>query len=104
LILVANNAEDPPFATIFTYNKTTCALSSPIKVTFTNMPAPVGGTVTGAVNATNGAEQPAWDPVTKAFYVSLPEINGPGGGGPNGAVVKISTAGVIQATYQINFC
>jgi len=96
IIVAANNAETPPFATIFTYNKTTCALSNPIKTTF--------NTASG-VNATNGAEQPAWDPVTKRFYNSIPEIGGPGGGGPNGGVARINpTTGVIEAVYPINFC
>ena len=89
LIFAINNAESPPFGTIATYNKSTCALSNPIKVIFSN--------------ATNGAEQPAFDPVTKTFYVSIPEI---GGGGTNhtGAVVQVSTSGTIQATFPINFC
>src|SRR6516162_985381 len=96
LILAINNAESPPFGTIAAYNKTTCVLSKLSKVTF--------NTANG-VNATAGAEQPAWDPVTKAFYVSIPEINGPGDNtGINGAVVKVSTSGAIQATYPINYC
>ena len=96
LILGINNAESPPFGTIAAYNKTTCVLSKLSKVTF--------NTANG-VNATAGAEQPAWDPVTKAFYVSIPEINGPGDNtGINGAVVKVSTSGAIQATYPINYC
>src|SRR5712691_3383987 len=87
-VFAINNAESPPFGTIFNYNKTTCVLSNPIKVTF--------NTANG-VNATNGGEQPAFDPVTGAFYVSLPEINGPGDGtGITGAVVKVSTAGAVQ--------
>src|SRR5216683_851549 len=97
LVLAANNADTPAFATLVTYNKTTCALSNPIKITLNVLPS--GDTVT------NGAEQPAWDPTTGAFYVSLPEINGPGDGtGINGAVVKVSTAGVIQTVYPINYC
>ena len=97
LVLAANNADTPAFATLVTYNKSTCALSNPIKITLNVLPS--GDTVT------NGAEQPAWDPVSKAFYVSLPEINGPGDGtGINGAVIKISTTGVVQATYPINYC
>jgi len=97
LVLAANNADTPAFATLVTYNKTTCALSNPIKITLNVLPS--GDTVT------NGAEQPAWDPITGAFYVSLPEINGPGDGtGINGAVIKISTTGVVQATYPINYC
>jgi hypothetical protein len=104
LIIAVNNAETPPFATIFSYSKTSCVLSNPVKVIIDNLPVPAGGTVTAPVAATNGAEQPAFDPVSGAFYISIPEINGPGGGGPNGAVIKVSKTGVIQATFQINFC
>jgi hypothetical protein len=94
LIFAINNAETPPFGTIFTYNKSTCGLSNPIKVTFS---------AANLVNATNGAEQPAFDPVTHAFYVSIPQIAG-GGTTGTGAVVKVSTSGVIQNLYPINFC
>src|SRR6516162_1891215 len=38
LVIAANNADSPPFTTIFTFNKTTCALSNPIKTTFTTLP------------------------------------------------------------------
>src|SRR6266849_6931135 len=96
-VLAANNADTPAFATLVTYNKTTCGLSNPIKITLDVLPS--------GDKVTNGAEQPAWDPTTGAFYVSLPEINGPGDGtGINGAVIKISTTGVVQATYPINYC
>jgi len=97
LILAANNADTPAFATLATYNKSTCALSNPIKIPLDTLPS--------GDKVTNGAEQPAWDPSSKAFYVSLPEINGPGDGtGIHGAVIKISTSGVVQATYPINYC
>ena len=97
LVLGANNADDPPFSTIFSYNKSTCALSNPIKTLFNALP---GGHV-----ATNGIEQPVWDPLTKRFYVSLPEIDGPGDGtGITGAVARITTAGVVETVYPINYC
>src|SRR6516225_7940806 len=38
LVIAANNADDPPFSTIATYNKTTCALSNPIKTVFSALP------------------------------------------------------------------
>ena len=96
LVLAANNADTPPFSTIATYNKTTCALSNPIKTTFLALP--------GGNTNTNGIEQPVWDPMTHRFYVTLPEINGPGDGtGPNGAVARITTGGVIETIYPINF-
>ena len=97
LVLAANNADDPPFSTLFTYNKTTCALSNPIKTAFTSLP--------GGHTNTNGIEQPAWDPTTKRFYVSLPEIDGPGDGtGITGAVARINTSGTIETVYPINYC
>ena len=53
------------------------------------------------VDATNGAEQPVWDPTTGKFYLSIPQI------GPNakdGAVVRISTGGNVEVQYPIAFC
>jgi hypothetical protein len=42
--------------------------------------------------------------MTQRFYVSIPEINGPGDGtGPNGAVARITTSGVVETTYPVNF-
>src|SRR6516225_5453938 len=38
LVIAANNADDPAFSTIATYNKTTCALSNPIKTVFSALP------------------------------------------------------------------
>ena len=104
LVIAANNAEDPtlpggqsPFSTIATYNKTTCALSNPIKTTFSTLPG-------GHMN-TNGIEQPVWDPMTQRFYISLPEIDGPGDGtGITGAVARVTTGGVIETIYPINYC
>ena len=95
LLLAINNADTPPFGTLITVNKSTCALSNPVKILFTSA---------NGVNATNGAEQPVWDPTTQKFYVSIPEINGPGDGtGPNGGVARISTAGKIETVFPINF-
>src|SRR5439155_2870257 len=55
LVIAANNAEivaPGPFSTIYSYNKTTCALSNPIRTTFTTLP--------GGHTNTNGIEQPVW--------------------------------------------
>jgi len=41
-----------------------------------------------------------WDPGTQHFYVSIPQI---GSNVQNGGVIRISTAGVIDAVYPINF-
>src|SRR6516165_2587622 len=95
LLLVINNANTPPFGTLINVS-TSCVLSAPKTIFFT----------TGnGVNATNGAEQPVWDPNTQRFYVSIPEINGPGDGtGPNGGVGRINPlTGVIETVYPVNF-
>ncbi len=49
----------------------------------------------------NGAEQPVWDPGTKRFYLSIPQI----GANPTiGGVLRIGTGGKVQATYPVMFC
>jgi hypothetical protein len=106
VLMVVNNAEDPPFATLLTFNTSTCKMSNPIKVVFgtlptaTNVSSPVSNP-----KATNGAEQPVWEPVTQRFYEAIPEVNGPGGGGPNGGLAQVNPlTGKIEAFFQINFC
>jgi hypothetical protein len=93
LLLVVNNADTPPFATLINVNKTTGALAVGKRITF--------DTIHTGVDATNGAEQPVWDPVTGKFYLSIPQI------GPkpkDGAVIRISTAGTVEVQYPIEFC
>jgi hypothetical protein len=74
LLLAANNAEDPPFATLFAANGDN-ALSSVakiIKITVDPAIIPAGSGLS--------IEQPAWDPKTQRFYVSIPIIaNNPPG-------------------------
>src|SRR6266568_8134265 len=56
LILVANDADDPPFASLIdTQSRAVVA-----KISF--------------ADATNGLEQPVWDPETHLFYMSVPQI------------------------------
>jgi hypothetical protein len=98
LLLVINNADDPPFGTLIRVDKSTCRLSTIGKINLTS-----AGT-NGLVNATNGAEQPVWDPGTQHFYLAIPEVNGPGGGGPNGGVASITTGGTVDKFFPINFC
>jgi len=93
LILAANNADTPPFATLINVNKATGALTVLKRVTL--------DTAHTGVDAQNGAEQPVWEPVTGKFYLSIPQV------GPNaqdGAVIRISTAGTVEAQYPIQFC
>jgi hypothetical protein len=90
VILAVNNADDPPFATLLTLGK---------RITFKNFGP-------GADTATNGAEQPVWDPGTGRFYISIPEINGPGDGtGQIGAVAQINPhTGAVEATFHVRLC
>ena len=81
LLLAANNAEDPPFGTLFAangdrgFNSTSVIMR--INIDPTIIPPGEGLSI----------EQPAWEPKTGRFYVSLPQIaNNPPGctfGGPN---------------------
>src|ERR1700730_10788927 len=68
LLLAANNADDPPFATLFSANGD-ASVSSVFKIlTITVDPTilPPGFGL--------GIEQPAWDPKTMRFYTSIPII------------------------------
>jgi hypothetical protein len=73
LLLVANNAEDPPFGTLFNANgdASTSNVSKVTKITVDNtiIPAGLGLSI----------EQPTWEPKTARFYVSIPQINNPTG-------------------------
>jgi hypothetical protein len=74
LLLGANNAEDPPFATLFTANgdDATSHVSKITKITVDPTIIPPGFGLS--------IEQPAWDPKTKRFYTSIPIIaNNPPG-------------------------
>jgi len=74
LLLAANNAEDPPFATLFKANgddeDNRVAIITRITVDPAIIPAGFGLSL----------EQPSWDPRTKRFYTSIPIIaNNPTG-------------------------
>jgi hypothetical protein len=74
LLIAANNAEDPPFATLFKANgdapANSAAIILRISVDPTIIPAGAGLSL----------EQPAWDPTTRRFYTSIPIIaNNPTG-------------------------
>jgi len=74
LLLGANNAEDPPFATLFRANGDEPVSNTVILTRVTIDPAIV------PAGAGLSMEQPAWDPKTKRFYVSVPIIaNNPAG-------------------------
>jgi hypothetical protein len=67
-LLAANNAEDPPFATLFTANGDDPANSVSVIRKTTIDPTIVPGGFGLAI------EQPTWDPKTKRFYTSIPII------------------------------
>jgi hypothetical protein len=88
LIFAVNNADEPPFATLIKVDRNTGALTVKQRVTF--------------ADATNGAEQPIWNPGTGRFYISIPQV------GPNpqdGAVKKINPrSGAVEASFPVKFC
>jgi hypothetical protein len=97
LILAINNAASPPFGTFVTFDPTTCTLTSPDpakdRVTFN---------AAGGVDATNGAEQPIWDPGTQKFYVSIPEVAKVT---ENGAVVRLDPhTKKVDGSFLVKFC
>ena len=75
LLLAANNAEDPPFVTLFAANG-----DNPVSdVTYIKMMMTVDPSIIPPGNGLS-IEQPAWDPKTKRFYTSIPQIaNNPPG-------------------------
>jgi hypothetical protein len=92
LILAINNASTPPFGTLIKVNQATGVLTVVTNIIFD---------AAHGVDAQNGAEQPVWDPGTQKFYLSIPQL------GPvptQGAVIRISTTGTVEATYVLNFC
>jgi len=93
---VINNADTPPFGTLISVNPTSCALAVGTKIIFD---------ASHGVNATNGAEQPVWQPNTQRFFVSIPEVDGDGSGAfPKGAVAQINPNGTIEGLFQVNYC
>lgn len=74
LLIAANNAEDPPFATLFRANgdQNFSSVSALLKITGDPAIIPAGAGLS--------MEQPTWDPRTRRFYVSVPIIaNNPAG-------------------------
>lgn len=92
LILAINNAATPPFGTLIKVDKATGALTCGANIILD---------AAHGVDAQNGAEQPVWDPGTKKFYLSIPQV----GANPTvGGVIRISTTGAVEATYTVTFC
>ncbi len=98
VLLVVNNADSPPFATLIKVNQQNGSLTVGARITFDA--AHVG------FDATNGAEQPLWDSGTRKFYISIPEVNGPGGSGPDGGVARIDphSTGGVEKLFPVQLC
>jgi hypothetical protein len=93
LILAANNADNPPFATLISLNTTNGSLSIVKKIEFSKA---------NGVEATNGAEQPVWHGGTGRFYISIPQV---GPDEKDGGVARINPqSGAIETVYQVSFC
>jgi hypothetical protein len=92
VVLVANNAESPfPFATAISV-KNPHVLK---RITF-------DGTGTNP-KATNGAEQCQWSPRTEKFYISIPEIDGPGDNSVHGGVAVIDPVSLtVEKTFLVD--
>src|SRR6266849_1988177 len=91
LLLVANNAAAPPFATLVD----TQSRAIVTKITFN------GANADGhnAPNATNGIEQAVWDPSHGGrFFVSIPELNG---SGPGGVAMIDPLTGNVTKVYDL---
>jgi hypothetical protein len=93
LLLAANNADDPPFATLFTANgdrpKSAVTIITKITVSSAIIPSGFGLSL----------EQPAWEPTTARFYTSIPIIaNNPTGCNFDSAAGPITCDGGLLVT------
>ena len=83
VVVAANNADDPPFATIFSVASRTILKKIPFP------------------NATDGAEQPIYDPQTGMVYLSVPASKA----NPGGEIAVIDPVQMaVVATYGLTNC
>ena len=95
-VIAANNAETPAYANLFstTNGHFPVALTTPVGVGI-QVPASMGGITNG------GMEQPAWNPKTGTFWVSIPQLS-TGGATDPGGVAEINTAGTVLRTVSFS--
>ena len=87
-IMAANNADDPPFGTIF--NVTTRTITHKLLFDGNN----------NTFASTNGAEQCVWSPRTQKFYITIPGINSPNNF--QGGIIQIDpVSGAVTAKVSI---
>ena len=84
LVMAANNADDPPFASIISTE--TYKVVAQIPFDGSN----------NAPKSTNGAEQCQWSPRTGMFYISIPGVNDPDDGTGVVAVIDPKTKKVVK--------
>jgi hypothetical protein len=91
VLVVANNADSPPFATLISVGSG-CELMSGKKITYTT--------------ATNGAEQAVWNPANDRFYQSIPSISGTTTApGDTGAIFRINpVTATVEGQILVNDC
>jgi len=93
LILATNNADSPPFSTLYRLDTNTGKLTFVARITFD---------AAHGVDATNGAEQAVWDPGTGRFYISIPQI---GSSDTNGGVARINPhSALVETVFKVSFC
>src|ERR1700730_18259805 len=97
-VLAANNAEAPAFASLFSTNNGHPQVHLQ---TFGTPPSNQIIVPTGQGGfAGGGMEQPAWNPNTKSFFVSIPKLTTGGANAPGG-VSEISTTGQVLRTISL---
>src|SRR6266436_3703562 len=97
LLIAANNAEDPPFATLFSANG-----DGAVSNTFKIAKITVDPTII-VPGFGQSLEQPAWDPKTQRFYTSIPWIaNNPPGCNANSNTGPITCDGGLLVTHPGN--
>jgi hypothetical protein len=91
VLLVANNAETIPFATLIKVGSG-CQLTVGTRITYTT--------------ATNGAEQAVWDIANDRFYQSIPSISGTTSApGTTGAIFRINPlTASVEAQFLVDDC
>jgi len=77
IVMAANNADDPPYVTFI--STTTHTVLGKLAFDGNN----------GTPKSSNGAEQCSWNQRDGKFYITVPEVNGPGDNSSPGAVVRI---------------
>ena len=95
LLLTVNNADDPPFATLFAANGDR-SFNSVREITKITIDATI-------FPGTPAIEQPAWDPKTERFYVSVPILgeNPPGCTTCDGGLMVIDPTSLSQPTATL---